>query len=70
MVKETSDKIDVFGEGKESYLIPLSEIQTTEINVLIGLKITEMREKYSKSLVGKGIIVQNVYKIGCIVTET
>jgi hypothetical protein len=34
--RETDDKIVVFGDGKERYDIPLSEIQTTGRNVLIG----------------------------------
>jgi len=47
VVRETDDKIVVFGDGKERYDIPLSEIQTVSKNVLIGLKFEEIRKKYS-----------------------
>ncbi len=36
VVRKTDDKIVVFGDGKIRYYIPLSEIRTTEKNVLIG----------------------------------
>ena len=47
VVRETDDKIVVFGDGKERYDIPLSEIQTVSKNVLVGLKFNEIAKKYS-----------------------
>jgi len=47
VVRETDDKIVVFGEGKERYDIPLSTIQTVSKNVLIGLNFDEIAKKYS-----------------------
>jgi sporulation protein YlmC with PRC-barrel domain len=47
VVRETDDKIVVFGNGKERYDIPLSEIQTVSKNVLVGLKFDEIAKKYS-----------------------
>jgi sporulation protein YlmC with PRC-barrel domain len=47
VVRETNDKIVVFGDGKERYDIPLSEIQTVSKNVLVGLKFDEIAKKYS-----------------------
>ena len=47
VVRETNDKIVVFGDGKERYDIPLSEIQTVSKNVLIGLNFDEIVKKYS-----------------------
>lgn len=47
VVRETDDKIVVFGEGKQRYDIPLSEIQTVSKNVLVGLKFEEIAKKYS-----------------------
>jgi len=47
VVRETADKIVVFGDGKERYDIPLSEIQTVSKNVLIGLNFDEIAKKYS-----------------------
>jgi sporulation protein YlmC with PRC-barrel domain len=47
VVRETEDKIVVFGDGKERYDIPLSEIQTVSKNVLIGLNFDEIAKKYS-----------------------
>jgi adenylate cyclase len=46
VVRETYDKIVVFGEGSNRYDIPKSEIQTTGRNVLIGLKLDEIAKKY------------------------
>ena len=40
------DKIVVFGEGNDRYDIPKSEIQTTGRNVLIGLNLYEIANKY------------------------
>jgi hypothetical protein len=42
VVRETDDKIVVFGGGKERYDIPVSEIQTTGRNVLIGLNMSDI----------------------------
>ncbi|MGB7679330.1 MAG: hypothetical protein WBL49_11020 [Nitrososphaeraceae archaeon] len=49
VVRETDDKIVVFGGGKERYDIPLSEIQTTGRNVLIGLNFNDIVKKYKVS---------------------
>jgi adenylate cyclase len=46
VVRETFDKIVIFGEGNDRYDIPKSEIQTTGRNVLIGLKLYEIAKKY------------------------
>ena len=46
VVRETFDKIVVFGEGNDRYDIPKSEIQTTGRNVLIGLNLYEIANKY------------------------
>jgi sporulation protein YlmC with PRC-barrel domain len=46
VVRETDDKIVVFGGGKERYDIPVSEIQTTGRNVLIGLNMSDIIKKY------------------------
>src|ERR687887_632692 len=46
VVRETEDKIVVFGEANGRYDIPKSEIQTTGRNVLIGLNFYEIANKY------------------------
>ncbi|HZD83298.1 MAG TPA: adenylate/guanylate cyclase domain-containing protein [Nitrososphaeraceae archaeon] len=46
VVRETFDKIVVFGEGNDRYDIPKSEIQTTGRNVLIGLNFYEIAKRY------------------------
>jgi class 3 adenylate cyclase len=46
VVRETEDKIVVFGEANDRYDIPKSEIQTTGRNVLIGLNVYEIANKY------------------------
>src|ERR671931_860709 len=46
VVRETEDKIIVFGEGNDRYDIPKSEIQTTGRNVLIALNLFEIAKKY------------------------
>ena len=46
VVRETFDKIVVFGEGNDRYDIPKSEIQTTGRNVLIGLNLYEIANSY------------------------
>jgi hypothetical protein len=46
VVRETEDKIIVFGEGNDRYDIPKSEIQMTSKNVLIGLNLYEIAKKY------------------------
>jgi sporulation protein YlmC with PRC-barrel domain len=46
VVRETDEKIVVFGDGKERYDIPITEIQTTARNVLIGLTFHEIMKKY------------------------
>ena len=47
VVRETDDKIVVFGEGKQRYDIPLAEIKTVSKNVLVGLNFEEIAKKYS-----------------------
>src|SRR5262245_22261127 len=49
VVRETPDKIIVFGGGDERYDIPISEIQQVGGNVLIGLKIYDIVSKYKVS---------------------
>lgn len=46
VVRETPDKIVVFGDGKDRWDIPISEIQTLSKNVLIGLNRSEIDKKY------------------------
>ena len=48
VVKETPDKVIVFGGKNERYDIPIKEIQQVGANVLIGLKYDQV-EKYSIS---------------------
>ena len=49
VVRETPDKIVVFGGGDERYDIPISEIQQVGANVLIGLKMYDIITKYKVS---------------------
>jgi hypothetical protein len=42
VVRETDDKIVIFGDRNDRYDIPKSEIQTTGRNVLIGLNLDEI----------------------------
>jgi adenylate cyclase len=49
VVRETEDKIIVFGEGNDRYDIPKSVIRTTRRNVLIGLNLYEIANKYKVS---------------------
>src|SRR5919197_3253842 len=46
VIRETADKIVVFGGRNDRYDIPKSEIQMTGRNVLIGLKLDEIANKY------------------------
>jgi hypothetical protein len=46
VVRETEDKIIVFGQGNDRYDIPKSEIQMTSRNVLLGLTFSEVIKKY------------------------
>jgi hypothetical protein len=46
VVRETNDKIVVFGERNSRYDIPKTEIRTTGRNVLIGLNISDIEKKY------------------------
>ena len=46
VVRETPDKIVVFGEKNERYDIPISEIQTVNKNVLIGLNFSDIVKNY------------------------
>lgn len=49
VVKETPDRIVVFGDGKDRWDIPLNEIETVSKNVLIGLKLDDIDKKYKVS---------------------
>jgi hypothetical protein len=49
VVRETPDKIIVFGGGDERFDIPISEIQQVGANVLIGLKLDDIVKKYKVS---------------------
>ncbi|MGB8134460.1 MAG: adenylate/guanylate cyclase domain-containing protein [Nitrososphaeraceae archaeon] len=49
VVRETPDKIIVFGGGDERYDIPISEIQQVGANVLIGLKMYDVITRYKVS---------------------
>ena len=46
VVRETPDKIVVFGDRKDRWDIPLTEIQTLSKNILIGLKLSDIDKKY------------------------
>ena len=46
VIRETEDKIIVFGQGNDRYDIPKSVIQMTSRNVLIGLTFSEVVKKY------------------------
>ena len=46
VVRETPDKIVVFGGGDERYDIPISDIQQVGANVLIGKKMYDIVTKY------------------------
>ena len=47
VVRETPDKIIIFGGKNKRYDIPISEIQQVGANVLIGLPFSEIQSKYS-----------------------
>ena len=49
VVRETPDKIIVFGDGDKRYDIPISEIQQVGGNVLIGLNMHDIETKYKVS---------------------
>jgi sporulation protein YlmC with PRC-barrel domain len=44
VVRETPDKIVIFGEKNERYDVPISKIQQVGANVLLGLNSSELRE--------------------------
>ena len=46
VVRETPDKIVIFGGKNKRYDIPISEIQQVGANVLIGLNVSEIESKY------------------------
>jgi hypothetical protein len=46
VIRETQDKIIVFGEANNRYDIPKSEIRTTGRNVLIDLNLSDIAKKY------------------------
>jgi sporulation protein YlmC with PRC-barrel domain len=47
VVRETPDKIIVFGGKNKRYDIPISEIQQVGANVLIGLNLKKIESQYS-----------------------
>ena len=47
VVRETPDKIIVFGDQNKRYDIPISEIQQVGANVLIGLDLAKIEQLYS-----------------------
>ncbi len=47
VVRETPDKIIVFGRQNKRYDIPISEIQQVGANVLIGLELSRIESQYS-----------------------
>jgi hypothetical protein len=49
VIRETPDKIIVFGGGDDRYDIPKSDIQQVGANVLIGLPLYEIVKKYKVS---------------------
>ncbi|AFU60311.1 hypothetical protein Ngar_c33960 [Candidatus Nitrososphaera gargensis Ga9.2] len=49
VVRETKDKIVIFGDGDERYDVLKSEIQMVSRNVLIGLPFHEIVRRYKKS---------------------
>ena len=49
VVRETPDKIVVFGGKDQRYDIPISEIKQVGANVLIGLPLSEIEKKYKIS---------------------
>ena len=46
VVKETDHNLVIFGENNERFDVPISEIKTTGRNVLIGLTMNEIYQKY------------------------
>jgi hypothetical protein len=49
VAQETYDQIVVFGEGNKRYDIPLSEIKFVSKNVLVGLDLSQIEQKYKKN---------------------
>ena len=49
VIRDTEDKIVVFGDGNDRYDIPKSEINMVGRNVLIGLNLYEIAKKYKVS---------------------
>jgi sporulation protein YlmC with PRC-barrel domain len=47
VVRETDDKIVVFGEQNQRFDIPVSEIQHVSKNILIGLNFSDIINKYN-----------------------
>jgi sporulation protein YlmC with PRC-barrel domain len=47
VVRETPDKIIVFGKQNKRYDIPISEIQQVGANILIGLDLEKIERQYS-----------------------
>jgi sporulation protein YlmC with PRC-barrel domain len=47
VVRETPDKIIIFGEKNTRFDVPLSKIQQVGANVLLGLNSSELQQQYS-----------------------
>jgi hypothetical protein len=50
VVRETPDKIVIFGYGKDRWDIPITETQTVSKNVLIGLRYSSSIRKICRPL--------------------
>lgn len=64
VVRETPDKIVVFGGKDQRYDIPISEIKQVGANVLIGLPLSEIEKNIR--LVGNNHYLQVVKILGQI----
>ena len=47
VVRETPDKIIVFGKQNKRYDIPISQIQQVDANALIGLDLASIEQQFS-----------------------
>jgi sporulation protein YlmC with PRC-barrel domain len=85
VVRETPDKIIVFGDQNKRYDIPISEIQQVGANVLIGLDLAKIEQlyrmnrndplptyegKYPRTLFNKGVRTENEDHVGHVMKET
>jgi sporulation protein YlmC with PRC-barrel domain len=74
VVRETNDRIVVFGEGDDRYDIPTSKIRFAAGNVLVDLPepidLATYEGKYPKSLFNKGVRTQDEEHVGHVMKET